>query len=67
MYCSCPVITMSSWEPTVLLYFSSPPEYVVNGSGGYVEVDLDACLPVVVDVTVVPPSHGGVFAKVATL
>ena len=44
-----------------------PREYVVDGRGGYVEVDLDPCLPVAIDLIALPSDHGGAFAKVATL
>ena len=44
-----------------------PREYVVDGRGGYVEVDLDQCFPIAIDLNVLPSNHGGTFAKFATL
>ena len=44
-----------------------PREYVVDGRDGYVEVDLDPCLPAAIDLIVLLLSHGRAFAKVATL
>ena len=45
-----------------------PRKQVVDGTGGYVEVDLDSSLPVAIDLDRPPvePREGG-FAKVATL
>ena len=42
-------------------------DYVVDGRGGYVEVDLHQCLPVAIDLIALPSDHGRAFAKVATL
>ena len=67
MYCPCPVIAMSSLVPTVEFVLLLPRVYVVDGSGGYVEVDLDPCLPVAIDLIVLPSNHGRAVAKVAML
>ena len=61
------MIAMSSLVPTVEFVLLLPRVYVVDGSGGYVEVDLDPCLPVAIDLIVLPLNKGGVFAKVAML
>ena len=44
-----------------------PREYVADGRDGYVEVDLDPCLPIAIDLIVLPSNHQGIFANVATL
>ena len=43
-----------------------PREYVVDGRGGCVEVDLDSGLPIAIDLIVLPLKHGRAFAKVFT-
>ena len=43
-----------------------PREYVADGRDGYVEVDLDPCLPIAIDLIVLPLKHGRAFAKVFT-
>ena len=44
-----------------------PREYVVYGRDGYIEVDLDLCLLVAIDLIVLPSNHGRAVAKVAML
>ena len=44
-----------------------PREFVVDGRDGYVEVDLDPCLPAAIGLIVLLLNHGRAFAKVATL
>ena len=44
-----------------------PREYVVDGRDGYVEVDLDPCLPAAMDLIVLLLNQGRAFAKIATL
>ena len=44
-----------------------PREYVVDGTGGYIEEDLDSCLLVVNGLIVFPSNHGRAFANVAKL
>ena len=44
-----------------------PREYAVDRRDGYVEVDLDPCLPAAIDLIVLLLNHGRAFAKVAML
>ena len=44
-----------------------PREYAVDRRDGYVEVDLDPCLPAAIDLIVLLLNHGRAFANVATL
>ena len=44
-----------------------PREYVVDGRGGYVEVDLDSYLPVANGLIVTPSNHERALVKVNTL
>ena len=53
------MIAMSSLVPIVEFVLLLLREYVVDGSGGYVEVDLDPCLAVAIDLIVLPLNKEG--------
>ena len=54
--------------PAVEMYLLLlPRDNVVDGRDGYVEVNLDPCLLVAIDLIVLLSNHGEAFAKVATL